>query len=155
MNYAIKGTLLIAIAGASALTVAVAAPSSAEYYPEVDMPASMSAPFSEAVRVGDMLYVSGMVGTDKTGKLVSGGVAAEAKQAMDNIGATLQRHGSSFDKIVQCTVALADIRDWPAFNDVYRPYFTTHFPSRMAFAATGLALGARVEIQCNAIAGGK
>jgi len=110
----------------------------------------MNLPFSEAVRVGDMLYVSGTIGTDKSGKLVPGGMPAEAKQVMDNIAAILERHGSSFDKVVQCTVALADIKDWPAFNEVYRQYFTAHFPARMAFATTGLAFGARVEVQCNA-----
>src|SRR5665213_3645228 len=110
-----------------------------------DLPASMNLPFSEAVRAGDMLYVSGTIGTDRSGKLVAGGMVAEVKQAMENIGATLKRHGSSFDQVVQCVVALADIKEWAAFNDVYRYYFATHFPSRMAFATAGLALGARVE----------
>jgi len=129
---------------------ASAPPSGAEYFPVADLPGAMNLPFSEAVRVGDMLYVSGTVGLDKSGKLVSGGMAAEAKQAMDNIAATLKRHGSSFDNAVQCAVALADIKDWPAFNEVYRHYFTTHFPARMAFATGGLAFDARVEVQCNA-----
>jgi 2-iminobutanoate/2-iminopropanoate deaminase len=155
MNQTIRGILLAAIAVTTSVTAAAAAPPSAEYYPVEDMPASMNLPFSEAVRVGDMLYVSGTVGTDKTGELVAGGITAEAKQVMDNIGAVLQRHGSSFDKVVQCAVALADIKDWPAVNEVYRPYFTTHFPARMAFAATALALGAHVEIQCNAITSSK
>ena len=83
------------------------------------------------------------------------GMAAEAKQAMDNIAATLKRHGSSFDNAVQCAVALADIKDWPAFNEVYRHYFTTHFPARMAFATGGLAFDARVEVQCNATVGAR
>ena len=122
----------------------------AEYYPVAGSTASMNPPFSEAVRVGNMLYVSGTIGLDKSGKLVDGGVTAEAKQAMESIGATLKRHGASFDEIVQCAVALADIKDWPAFNDVYRRYFTAHFPARMAFATAGLALGAHVEVQCNA-----
>jgi 2-iminobutanoate/2-iminopropanoate deaminase len=124
-----------------------------EYYPVTGLPAAMHLPFSEAVRVGDMLYLSGMIGTNKSGTLVPGGMAAEAAQAMDNIGATLRRHGSSFDRVVQCTVALADIKDWPAFNDVYRRYFSDHFPARMAYATAGLALGARVEVQCNATVG--
>lgn len=126
---------------------------SAEYYPAADLPASMNLPFSEAVRAGDMLYVSGTIGTDRSGKLGAGGMVAEAKQAMDNIGATLKRHGASFDQVVQCVVALADIKEWAAFNEVYRHYFATHFPSRMAFATAGLALGARVEVQCSATAG--
>ena len=123
----------------------------AEYFPLANMPSGMNLPFSEAVRVGDMLYLSGEIGTDRTGKLVAGGIAVEAKQTMDNIGANLARHGSSFERVVQCTVALADIKDWPAFNEVYRGYFPSHFPARMAYATSGLALGARVEVQCNAV----
>ena len=126
-----------------------AAAPTTDYYPMAHPPAGMTPPFSEAVRVGDMLYLSGEIGIDK-GKLVDGGIAIETKQVMDNIGANLARHGSSFDQVVQCTVALADIKDWPAFNEVYRGYFTKHFPARMAYATGGLALGARVEVQCNA-----
>jgi 2-iminobutanoate/2-iminopropanoate deaminase len=124
-----------------------------EFHAKQNGPPGMSLPFSEAVRAGDMLYLSGDIGTDASGKLVAGGIKAEAKQVMDNIGANLARHGSSFERVVQCTVALADIADWPAFNDVYRGYFKQHFPARMAFAASALALGARVEVQCNAFVG--
>jgi len=108
-------------------------------------------PFSESVRVGDMLYLSGELGTGSDGELVAGGIRAEAKQMMDNIGRKLAARGSSFDRVVLCTVALADMAEWPAFNEVYRGYFATHFPARMAYAASGLALGARVELQCNAV----
>jgi 2-iminobutanoate/2-iminopropanoate deaminase len=114
-------------------------------------PPGMTLPFSESVRVGDMLYLSGEVGLDASGKLAAGGIKAEAKQVMENIGADLAREGSSFDNVAQCTVALADMGDWPAFNEVYRGYFKNHFPARMAFAASALALGARVEVQCNAV----
>ena len=131
----------------SAVTGAAVEP---EFFPRKAAP-GQSYPFSEAVRVGDMLYLSGDIGVDANGKLVVGGVKAEAKQTMDNIGANLTRHGSSFDQVVQCTVALADIGDWPAFNEVYRGYFTKHFPARMAYATSGLALGAKVEVQCNAV----
>ena len=124
-----------------------------EFHAKQNGPPGMTLPFSESVRVGTMLYLSGEVGIDASGKLVAGGVKAEAKQVMDNIGADLARQGSSFDRVVQCTVALADIADWPAFNEVYRGYFKEHFPARMAFAANALALGARVEVQCNAVAG--
>lgn len=108
-------------------------------------------PFSEAVRVGNMLYLSGELGTNADGKLVAGGIEAESRQMMDNIGAKLARRGSSFDNVVQCTVALVDINEWPAFNAIYRTYFNKHYPARMAFAASGLALGARIELQCNAV----
>jgi 2-iminobutanoate/2-iminopropanoate deaminase len=132
---------------------AKAAPSGIEFHAKQNAPPGMSLPFSEAVRVGGMLYLSGEIATDATGKLVAGGIKAEAKQVMDNIGANLSRHGSSFNQVVQCTVALTDIAEWPAFNEVYRGYFKQHFPARMAFAASGLALGARVEVQCNAATG--
>lgn len=109
-------------------------------------------PFSEAVRVGNMLYLSGELGTRADGKLASGGIEAETRQMMDNIGAKLARHGSSFEHVVQCTVALLDMKEWPAFNTVYRTYFKQgRYPARMAFAASGLALDARVELQCNAV----
>jgi 2-iminobutanoate/2-iminopropanoate deaminase len=121
-----------------------------EFFPRKAAP-GQSYPFSEAVRVGDMLYLSGDIGVGADGKLVGGGVKAEAKQVMDNIAANLARHGSSFDYVVQCTVALADIADWPAFNEIYRGYFSKHFPARMAYATGGLALGAKVEVQCNAV----
>jgi 2-iminobutanoate/2-iminopropanoate deaminase len=138
---------------ASFATAAFAHGGPPEFYPVENAPPGMTLPFSEAVRAGDMLYLAGMVGTDASGKLVAGGIKAETKQVMDNIGAALTKHGSSFDRVVQCTVALADIAEWPAFNEAYKPYFKDHFPARMAFAASGLALGARVEVQCNAVVG--
>lgn len=134
----------------SMLMAASAVAAEPEFFPRKAAP-GQNYPFSEAVRVGDMLYLSGDIGVDANGKLVTGGVKAEAKQVMDNIGANLARHGSSFDHVVQCTVALADIADWPAFNEVYRGYFSKHFPARMAYATGGLALGAKVEVQCNAV----
>jgi 2-iminobutanoate/2-iminopropanoate deaminase len=142
-------------AAATAAQPATDAASSApiEFHAKQNGPPGISLPFSEAVRAGDTLYLSGEIGTDASGKLVAGGIKTEAKQVMDNIGANLARHGSSFERVVQCTVALADIADWPAFNDVYRGYFKQHFPARMAFAANALALGARVEVQCNAFVG--
>ncbi len=128
-------------------------PAEPVYHPLPNMPAGMQLPFSESVRAGDMLYLSGQIGTDSSGKLVAGGVRVETRQLMDNIGAALGRGGSSFDRVVQCTVALADIKDWPAFNETYRTYFKNHFPARMAYATTGLALNARAEVQCNAAVG--
>ncbi len=126
-----------------------------DFYAVENAPKGMSLPFSEAVRAGDMLYLAGMIGTDASGKLATGGIKAEAKQTMDNIAASLRKHGSSIDRLVQCTVALADMADWPAFNEVYRGYFKEHFPARMAYGANGLALGARVEVQCNAYVGSR
>lgn len=114
-----------------------------------DATVDLDLPFSEAVILGDLLFLSGQVGNRPgTAKLVAGGIAAEARQAMDNIGAVLAANGSSFDGIVKCTIMLADIADWPAFNEVYMAYFKPPYPARSAFATTGLALGARVEVEC-------
>lgn len=106
-------------------------------------------PFSKAVRVGHMLYLSGELGIDpKTGKLAPGGIAAETKQAMENIKNTLERFGSSLDRVVKCTVMLADINEWQEMNAVYVTFFPKHLPARSAFGTSGLALGARLEIEC-------
>jgi len=106
-------------------------------------------PFSEAVRVGHMLYLSGQIGVDpKTRALVPGGITAETKQTMENIKHTLEKYGSSLDKVVKCTVMLADIQEWQAMNKVYITYFPNHLPARSAFGTSGLAAGARLEIEC-------
>jgi len=108
-------------------------------------------PFSEAVRVGDMLYLSGQIGIDKSRKLVSGGIGPETRQTLENIKAALERHGSSLDQVVKATVMMADMKEWPEMNKVYVTYFPQHLPARSAFGATALALGARVEIECIAV----
>ena len=111
----------------------------------------MQLPFSEAVRVGHMLYLSGQLGYDaKTSKLVEGGIEAETRQTLENIKATLEKHGSSLAEVVKCTVFLADISEWAAMNSVYVTYFTSNPPARSALGSSGLALGARTEIECMA-----
>jgi 2-iminobutanoate/2-iminopropanoate deaminase len=112
-------------------------------------------PFSEAVRVGNTLYLSGQIGvTPGTMTLVAGGMQAEARQTMENIRTTLTAHGYAMSDVVKCTVMLADMADWPAFNTVYQTFFTPPFPARSALGANGLALGARVEVECMAVASG-
>ena len=111
-------------------------------------------PFSEAVRVGDMLYLSGQLGNRPgTLELVPGGIEAETRQCLENIKAILERNGSSLGRVIKCSVFLADINEWPAFNEVYRTYFPASPPARSALAASGLALGARVEVECIAVVG--
>jgi reactive intermediate/imine deaminase len=114
--------------------------------------AARNLPFSEAVRAGGLLYLAGQLGT-APGKLelVPGGIEAEAAQALANVKAVLEHNGSSLRKVVKCTVFLADMKDWPAFNAVYRTAFTPPFPARSALAASGLALGAKVEVECIAV----
>jgi 2-iminobutanoate/2-iminopropanoate deaminase len=108
-------------------------------------------PFSEAVRVGDILYLSGQIGlVPGTTKLVEGGIQAQAHQTMENIKTSLEANGYALRDVVKCTVMLADISEWGAFNEVYKTFFAGRFPARSALGANGLALGARVEIECMA-----
>jgi reactive intermediate/imine deaminase len=110
-------------------------------------------PFSSAVRVGDLLILSGQLGNTPDGKLPQG-MEAQAKQAMENIGAILKGQGLGFGHVVKCTVMLDDMKDWPAFNKVYVTYFPDgKYPARSAFGADGLALGALVEVECWAYVG--
>ncbi len=108
-------------------------------------------PFSEAVRVGDLLLLSGQIGT-RNGEMavVPGGLEPEARQTMDNIRGVLERNGLGMQHVIKCTVMLADMAEWPAFNAIYREYFTAPYPARSALGANGLALGARVEVECMA-----
>lgn len=108
-------------------------------------------PFSPVVRVGDMLYLSGQIGTDSAGRVVPGGIQAETRQALNNIRDIVTRSGSSMDRVVKCTVMMADMKEWPLMNEVYATYFPDHKPARSALGATGLALNARVEIECWAV----
>jgi reactive intermediate/imine deaminase len=111
-------------------------------------------PFSEAVRVDHTLYLSGMVGVKPgTTELVSGGIEAESHQTMENIRMTLEAHGASMDDVVKCTVMLADISEWSTFNKIYQTYFEGRYPARSALGANGLALGARIEVECIAVVG--
>lgn len=123
-----------------------AGPPEVEFYP-VDP--DMQLPFSEAVRVGHTLYLSGQLGYDAAaGKLVEGGITAETQKTLENIKATLEKHGSSLAEVVKCTVFLADIGEWAAMNSVYVTFFPANPPARSAVGGTGLALGARTEIEC-------
>lgn len=106
-------------------------------------------PFSESVEVGGFVFLSGQLGTDPaTGELVEGGIEPEARQAMENIKAALERRDLTFADVVKCTVMIDEMADWPAFNTVYGDYFDGDFPARSAFGAEALALGAAVEVEC-------
>jgi len=106
-------------------------------------------PFSEAVRVGDLVFLSGQLGiVPATLKLVDGGIREEARQTMENIRTILEAHGYAMTDIVKCTVMLADMSEWNDFNEVYRTFFGDRFPARSAFGTSGLAIGARCEVEC-------
>ena len=116
--------------------------------------AAADLPFSDAVRAGDLLFLSGQLGT-RDGQLVPGGIEAETAQVLDNIRAILERNGSSLERVVKCTAFLADMGEWARMNAVYRRYFTSQLPARSALGAAGLAFGARVELECIAAVGEK
>lgn len=113
-------------------------------------PRAMALPFSDAVRVGNILYLSGEIGLDySTMKLVPGGIKAETKQALENIKATLEKYGSSMDNVFKCTVMITNMSEWPLMNEVYVTYFKQdRLPARSAIGANALALGAKIEIEC-------
>ena len=92
----------------------------------------------------------GQIGTTSMSPptLIAGGIEAEARQTLENIKAVLAKSGATMDDIVKCTVMMADMREWAAMNAVYATYFPTHKPARSSFGTSGLALGARVEIEC-------
>ena len=112
-------------------------------------------PFSPAVRVGNMLYLSGQIGiaSSTASAVVPGGIEAETRQTLENIKDVLEKTGSSMERVVKCTVMLADMREWDRMNVVYASYFPKNKPARSALGASGLALGARVEIECWATVG--
>jgi 2-iminobutanoate/2-iminopropanoate deaminase len=154
----IRHSRSLAIACAGALAVLLAAPSLAAEHSRPEFlnredPGRAGLPFSEAVRVGDLMFLSGQIGYDPaTGKPVPGGIKAEARQALTLIKDVLTRNGASMSDVVKCTVFFADIGEWATFNEVYGEFFKKPFPARSALAASGLARGARVEVECIAYA---
>ncbi len=111
-------------------------------------------PFSSAVRIGDILYLSGQMGFRDDGTLVEG-MEGQARQALENVRAVLASAGLGFSDVFHCTVMLADMSQWAAFNPVYLEFFCEPLPTRSAFGASGLALGGLIELECQAYAGPK
>ena len=118
-----------------------------EFFDEGPM-AGKGYPFSESVRVGNILFISGQVGVDENNELVEGGIVGETRQIMTNIGGARERRGLGFSDVVKCTVFLADVAEWGEFNAIYTSYFERPYPARSALGANGLALGARLEVEC-------
>lgn len=136
---------LVALIGLLGVAACAHSPASeVEFYPSP----RPQAVFSPAVRYNDLLFVSGQIGTDSTGKLVAGGIQAEARQALNNMQHTLERYGSSLDRVVKCTVFLVDIKEFQDFNEIYATYFRARKPARSAVAVTALSANARVEVEC-------
>ncbi|MCU1500542.1 MAG: enamine deaminase RidA, partial [Acidimicrobiales bacterium] len=138
-NFAI-GVLVLLTVASTHLAAAAEAP----------VPSATIKPFSDAAWVGGVLYTSGQIGV-KPGEthLTPGGMPAEARQAMDNLGAILKANGVTFDDVFKCTVALSDMSKWGEFNSIYLTYFKPgHLPVRNAFGASALAYGGQIEIDC-------
>ena len=115
---------------------------------------SLKLPFSDAVRAGDLVFLSGQVGNlPGTLRLPEGGIGPETRQTMDNIRAVLVANDLDMSDLVKCTVFLADMSEWSAFNAIYIEYFSGSPPARSALGVDALALGARLEVECIAYAG--
>ena len=109
-------------------------------------------PFSEATIVNGIIYLSGEIGTLPDGSLIAGGIVQETRQTLTNIKNKLEKIGGSMDDIFKCTCMLSDIEDWPLMSEEYKKFFNPNkLPARSAFAGSGLALGAKLEIECMAI----
>ena len=121
----------------------------------VQMPGALQGlPFSAAVRVGNVLYLSGQLGNvPGTRQLADTGIAGQTRQALENIKAVLAQAGSALERVFKCTVFLSNIADYAKMNEVYATYFPKDPPARSTVAGSGLALGGRVEIECLATVG--
>jgi len=112
-------------------------------------------PYSQAIRVGGTLYLAGQIALDPaSGEMVPGGIEAETRQVMDNLGAVLGAAGFSFADVVQSQVFLVDLAEFPAMNEVYATYFDEAPPARATVGVAALPRGARVEITMTAVRGG-
>lgn len=141
----VPSTALAGGAGQPFTSVPMTNPVQVTYYPS-----GGTLPFSEAVEVGNVLYLSGQIGFDAAGKLVGGGVQAETRQTLENIEAVLNEHGYTKQHLVKCMVMLTDMKDFAAMNQVYSAWMVKPYPVRSTFGVSGLAAGASVEIECMA-----
>lgn len=111
-------------------------------------------PYSQAVRAGDFVFLSGQIPLDPaTGELVGGDVSAQTRRVMENLSAVLEAAGASFSRVVRTTIFLADLGDFAAVNAVYGGYFPQNPPARATVQVAALPRGARVEIDCVAYLG--
>ncbi len=110
--------------------------------------------YSQALKANGLVFCSGQIGIDpKTGKLVSGGIEAETRQAIRNLGAILDSAGTGLGNVVKVEAFLSDINDWKAFNSIYEEFFKGQKPARATVSVSGLPMKAKVEIACIASLG--
>ena len=145
-------------ANVAVLALVLTAPAAAQQPADkqmIRMPGSLPGlPFSSAVRVGNVLYLSGQIGNlPGTRQLADTGIAKQTQQTLENIKAVLVHAGSSMERVFKCTVFLVNIADFAKMNEVYATSFPKDPPARSTVAGSGLALGARVEIECLATVG--
>ena len=141
----ITGIVLLAVVGCGS-PVPRATPASIQQTAEPEyLNSSARTPLSEGVRYGGILYLSG-----KLGVRPERGIGPETRAALQSINDALETHGSSMDRVLKCTVMLADMAEWAAMNEVYAEFFPENKPARSAFGASGLAADGRVEIECMA-----
>ena len=119
-----------------------------------DAPAAIG-PYSQAIAIdytgGRHIHAAGQIGLDPaTGELVPGGIANESQRAMTNVQNIMKKGGASMDNVTECTVLLADLGEYAAFNDVYAKFFKDEPPARAAFQVVALPKGARTEVKCAA-----
>jgi len=111
-------------------------------------------PYSQAVLVDRTMYISGQLGLDTaSGQLVAGGVQAQAKQALINMGEILKAAGCDYNNVVKTTVLLANMNDFNSVNETYKTFFTSNFPARAAYQVAALPRGGLVEIEAVAVLG--
>jgi reactive intermediate/imine deaminase len=147
-RYTLNLVLIALVALFAATAVSLSAESRARFLNSANAE-KLKLPFSEAVRAGDLLYLSGQIGNVPGEPApVPGGIVAESRQALTNIEQVLQRNGSTLDEVIKCTIFLVDMAEWSKFNAVYREFFKPPYPTRSAVGVKELALGARVEVEC-------
>lgn len=142
--------ILIFLLGGSFSTACAQEDTELIFHPSHE-PKKQSAPFSDVVQAGNLYFLAGQIGMDhSTRTLVSGGIQAETQQAIQNISEVLTQHGMTLDNVVKCTVILANIEDFSAFNEIYTQYFTRK-PARTTFAAKDIAANGQIEIDVIAV----
>lgn len=152
MTRVVLPVVIVAVLVASTACSTSPAPKVQPVYTALPERAGLGLPYSDAVRVGHLLFLSGAIGSAPGSRdVVPGGVVAETRQTLENIKRNLEHNGTSLDRVVKCTVMLADIGDFELMNGVYREYFPVNKPARSTFGVSGLARGARVEIECIAV----
>ena len=109
-------------------------------------------PYSQGIVAGGFVFCAGQIPIDPaTGKIVEGGIEDQTRRVLKNLAAVLEAAGSSLDHVVKCTVILTDMNDFAAMNKVYAEFFKAPAPARATFGSSGLALNAKVEIECIAV----